>query len=404
MRILGNFRKQQVTFCKIAERLFVMFDFVASCAFGLEAVLTRELRDLGLAEVKTDNGQVHFRGDWLACARANLWARTADRIWLRLGQFPAGTFEELFQGTRALPWGELMPADANFPVEGMSHGSQLTSVPACQSITKKAVVEAMAARYGTQRFPENGPRFPIRVALAKDQASLSLDTSGVGLHKRGYRLLTTGAPIRETLAAGMVLLSYWSKDRLLVDPFCGTGTILLEAAMVGLSQAPGWQREFAAEKWPAVGAAAWREARQEVADSFDRTTKLRLSGSDVDSQAVRLAGQNLQRSGLENRGITIRTRPLSELATQTDYGVLITNPPYGERLSDRQAVEALYSEFGAIVRPWLKTWSVYVISNHPDFARCFGATPTKKRKLYNGMLECGYYQYLGPRPPREPGP
>lgn len=377
-----------------------MFDFVASCAFGLEAVLSRELRDLGLADVKSDNGQVHFRGDWLAMARANLWARTADRIWLRLGQFPARTFEELFSGTRALPWPDLLPANACFPVEGLSHGSQLSSVPACQSITKKAVVESMAARYGAQRFPEDGPRFPIRVALAKDQASLSLDTSGVGLHKRGYRLLTTGAPIRETLAAGMVLLSYWNADRLLVDPFCGTGTILLEAAMIALRQAPGWQREFAAQHWPAVGGAVWKEARQEVSERFDRLTKLRISGSDSDNQAIRLAGQNLKRSGLEGRGITFRTRPLRELATQTEYGVLITNPPYGERLSDRQAVEALYAEFGEIVRPWLKTWSVYVISNHPDFARCFGAAPDKKRKLYNGLLECGYYQYLGPRPPK----
>lgn len=380
-----------------------MFDFIASCAFGLEAVLTRELRELGLAEVKSDNGQVHFRGDWLAMARANLWARTADRIWLRLGHFPARTFEELFSGTRALPWPELLPANANFPVEGLSHGSQLSSVPACQSITKKAVVEAMAARFGAQQFPEDGPRFPIRVALAKDQATLALDTSGVGLHKRGYRLLTTGAPIRETLAAGMVLLSYWNPERLLVDPFCGTGTILLEAAMIGLSQAPGWQREFAAEKWPVVGSAIWRQARQEVAERFDRTTKLRISGSDSDNQAIRLATQNLAKSGLENRGITFRTRPLSQLATQTDYGVLITNPPYGERLSDRQAVETLYEEFGQIVRPWLKTWSVYVISNHPEFTRCFGAAATKKRKLYNGMLECTYHQYLGPRPPEMNG-
>ena len=376
------------------------FDFVATCAFGLEAVLTRELRALDLQEVRSDNGQVHFRGDFLALARANLWARTADRIWLRLGQFPARTFEELFQGTRALPWPELLPRDALFPVEGLSHGSQLSSVPACQAIVKKAAVESMAARYKLQVFPETGAKYPIRVALAKDVATISLDTSGVGLHKRGYRLLTTQAPIRETLAAGMVLLSYWSPERLLVDPFCGSGTILMEAAMIGLRQAPGWQREFAAEKWTAIPAEVWKEARQEAADRFDRTTKLKISGSDGDDQAIRLANQNLQRSGLEGRGISLRTRPLSQLATQTDYGVLITNPPYGERLSDRHSVEELYLEFGNLVRPWLKTWSVYVITNHPDFARCFGAEPQKRRKLYNGMMECSYHQYLGPRPPR----
>lgn len=374
--------------------------FVASCAFGLEAVLARELRALDLQEVRSENGQVHFKGDFLAMARANLWARTADRIWMRVGQFPATTFEELFQGTRALPWPDLMPEDANFPVEGLSHGSQLSSVPACQSIVKKATVEAMAAHYKRQIFAEDGPRFPIRVALSKDVATVSLDTSGVGLHKRGYRLLTTEAPIRETLAAGMVLLSYWSPQRLLVDPFCGSGTILLEAAMIGLNQAPGWQREFAAEKWPVVGDQVWPVARQEVADRFDRTTKLKISGSDGDDQAIRLANQNLQRSGLEQRGITLRTRPLAQLATETEYGVLITNPPYGERLSDKQEVERLYTQFGNIVRPWLSTWSVYVITNHPEFVSCFGAEPQKRRKLYNGMIECSFHQYLGPRPPR----
>lgn len=377
-----------------------MFDFDATCAFGLEAVLGRELKALGLEDVRSDNGHVFFRGDFLAMARANLWARTADRIWLRLGRFQATTFEEVFQGVKALPWAELLPEDAEFPVEGLSHGSQLSSVPALQSVTKKAIVEAMAAKYGGQTFAETGPRFPIRVALAKDQASISLDTSGVGLHKRGYRLLTTEAPIRETLAAGMMLLSYWEAGRLLVDPFCGSGTILMEAAMIGLKRAPGWQREFAAESWPSVGPEVWREAREEAEQLFDRTTKLRISGSDSDDQAIRLANQNLERAGLDTRGITFRTRDLSGLATQTEYGVLVTNPPYGERLSDRQQVEGLYRDFGRIVAPWLKTWSAYIITNHPEFVRCFGAQPDKRRKLYNGMIECTLYQYLGPRPPR----
>lgn len=377
-----------------------MFDFDATCAFGLEAVLGRELKALGLEDVRSDNGHVFFRGDFLAMARANLWARTADRIWLRLGRFQATTFEEIFQGVKTLPWADLMPQDAEFPVEGLSHGSQLSSVPALQSVTKKAIVEAMAAKYGGQTFAETGPRFPIRVALAKDQASISLDTSGVGLHKRGYRLLTTEAPIRETLAAGMMLLSYWEAGRLLVDPFCGSGTILMEAAMIGLKRAPGWQREFAAESWPSVGPEVWREAREEADQLFDRTTKLRISGSDIDDQAIRLANQNLQRAGLDTRGITFRTRDLSGLATQTEYGVLVTNPPYGERLSDRQQVEGLYRDFGRIVAPWLKTWSAYIITNHPEFVRCFGAQPDKRRKLYNGMIECTLYQYLGPRPPR----
>ncbi|MBN9417166.1 MAG: class I SAM-dependent RNA methyltransferase [Candidatus Eremiobacteraeota bacterium] len=377
-----------------------MFDFDATCAFGLEAVLGRELKALGLEDVRSDNGHVFFRGDFLAMARANLWARTADRIWLRLGSFPATTFEDVFQGTKALPWADLLPQDAEFPVEGLSHGSQLSSVPALQAVTKKAVVEAMSARYGSQTFPENGPRFPIRVALAKDRATVSLDTSGVGLHKRGYRLLTTEAPIRETLAAGMMLLSYWDAGRLLVDPFCGSGTILLEAAMIGLKRAPGLKREFAAENWPSVGAQVWKEARQEAEDLFDRTSKLRISGSDGDDQAIRHANQNLERSGLDGRGITFRTRELSGLATNTEYGVLVSNPPYGERLSDRTQVEDLYARFGHIVVPWLKTWSAYIITNHPGFVQCFGRNSDKRRKLYNGMIECTLHQYLGPRPPR----
>lgn len=378
----------------------MLFDFDATCAFGLEAVLGRELKALGLEEVRSDNGHVFFRGDFLAMARANLWARTADRIWLRLGSFPATTFEEVFQGVKALPWADLMPQDAEFPVEGLSHGSQLSSVPALQSVTKKAVVEAMAAHYGVQTFPENGPRFPIRVALAKDRAVISLDTSGVGLHKRGYRLLTTEAPIRETLAAGMMLLSYWESGRLLVDPFCGSGTILLEAAMIGLNRAPGWQREFAAESWPSIDASVWKEARQEVEDRFDRITKLRISGSDGDDQAIRHANQNLERSGLDGRGITFRTRALSGLATNTEYGVLVTNPPYGERLSDPREAERLYADFGRIVVPWLQTWSAYIITNHPGFSNSFGRNPDKRRKLYNGMIECTLHQYLGPRPPK----
>ncbi|MBS2039316.1 class I SAM-dependent RNA methyltransferase [bacterium] len=378
-----------------------MFDFDATCAFGLEAVLARELKALDLQDVRSDNGHVFFRGDFLAMARANLWARTADRVWLRLGHFPATTFEQVFQGVKSLPWAELMPRDAEFPVEGLSHGSQLSSVPALQSVTKKAIVEALAGKYGAQTFPESGARFPIRIALAKDQASLSLDTSGIGLHKRGYRLLTTEAPIRETLAAGMMLLSYWEPGRLLVDPFCGSGTILMEAAMIGLKRAPGWRREFAAEAWPSVGAEVWREAREEVEQLFDRSSKLRISGSDGDDQVIRLANQNLARAGLEDRGVTFRCRSLSGLATQTDYGVLVTNPPYGERLSDRQQVEGLYGEFGRIVSPWLKTWSAYIITNHPEFVRCFGVAPDKRRKLYNGMIECTMYQYLGPRPPRQ---
>ena len=366
---------------------------IASCAFGLEAVLARELRDLGMSEVQSDNGQVSFAGD---LARANLWCRTADRIWQRMARFPATTFEELFQGVKNIGWGELMPRNACFPVEGLSHNSQLSSVPACQSIVKKAVVESMQVRYKMNRFPEDGPKFPIRVALNKDLASILLDTSGTGLHKRGYRLLTNEAPLRETLAAGMVLLSYWNPERLLIDPMCGSGTILLEAAMIGLNMAPGLKREFASEHW---NARLYRQARQEAEERLDKTAKLQIFGYDADGGALRHARQNLDRLGLQDRGIFFETRTLQEFKTRHKYGVMITNPPYGQRMSERKEAEQLYRDFGEVMRPHLDTWSLYVISDNPDFPRFFGAKESKRRKLYNGMIECTYFQYLGPRPP-----
>lgn len=373
---------------------------MATCAFGLEAVLARELKDLGLLEVVADNGHVAFTGDFLAMARANLWARTADRIWMRLGRFPATSFEELFEGTRKLPWAQLMPQDASFPVEGLSFGSTLTSVPACQSIVKKAVVEAMKAEYGLERFPETGPVYPIRISLLRDEATLLLDTSGTGLHKRGYRLLTTGAPMRETLAAALVQLSYWNAGRLLVDPFCGSGTVLVEAAMIGLRRAPGWDRDFASKHWPFVGSAVWDEALTEVEDRFDRTTKLEIFGWDIDPEALRSGRSNVSRAGLDDRGIFLETRALRDFRSRHKYGVLITNPPYGERLSDRRDVEDLYAKLGEVVRPLLDTWSVYVLTAHADFAHHFGVKEARRRKLYNGQIQCTYYQYPGPRPPR----
>jgi putative N6-adenine-specific DNA methylase len=374
--------------------------FMATCAFGLEAVLARELKDLGLQEVVTDNGHVAFSGDFLAMARANLWARTADRIWLRLSRFPATTFEQLFEGTRKLPWAQILPQNASFPVEGLSFGSQLSSVPACQSIVKKAVVEALKGQYRLERFPEDGPVYPIRVSLQKDQASLLLDTSGTGLHKRGYRLLTTGAPMRETLAAALVQLSYWNAGRLLVDPFCGSGTILVEAAMIGLRRAPGWDRDFSSRHWGFVGEEVWSEAMEEVEQTFDRTTTLDIFGWDIDPEALRSARSNVRKAGLEERGIFFETRSVRDFRSRHKYGVLITNPPYGERLSDRREVEDLYAEFGRAVRPLLDTWSVYVLTAHADFPHLFGAKEQRRRKLYNGQIECTYFQYPGPRPPR----
>ncbi|MBI3929434.1 MAG: class I SAM-dependent RNA methyltransferase [Armatimonadetes bacterium] len=372
---------------------------VATCAFGLEAVVARELQALGY-DTRSDNGSVWFEADELAICRANLWLRSADRLWLRLGEFPAGTFEELFQGVRQLPWPDWLSANAEFPVSGISHASQLTSVPACQAVVKKAIVESLKARYRMDWFPEDGPRFPIRMALIHNQCTISLDTSGSGLHRRGYRVLNAEAPLRETLAAGLVQLTYWRPERLLADPMCGSGTILLEAALWALKRAPGLNRTFAAEGWPWVPPAAWPQARAEAEELFDRTTRLNILGSDHDSDVLKLARYHLRAAELSDRGIEFQRRPVQEFRSRQKYGVLITNPPYGQRQSELIEVERLYRELGRVWEPLRETWSGYFLTSHPGFPRLFGHRPARRRKVYNGMIPCIYYQYPGPRPAR----
>lgn len=370
----------------------------ASCAFGLEAVVARELKALGAEDVRSDNGSVRFCGDEATLCRANLWLRTADRVFLRMGEFPASTFEELFEGTRALDWGDFLPSRAEFPVTGSSAHSQLTSVPACQGVVKKAVVESMKAVHRLEWFPEDGPAYPIRFSLVRNQCVLSVDTSGSGLHRRGYRLHNVRAPLRETVAAGLVLLSYWNKNRLLVDPMCGSGTILLEAALIGTDRAPGLRRDFVSEAWAGF---PWKKVRREAEQRFDRTAQLDILGSDVDPDALRNARRHLAEAGLEDRGIRFQKRPVEEFRSRHAYGVLITNPPYGERLSERALVEPLYRTMGGVFEPLLETWSVYVLTSHPEFEKHFGREAARRRKLYNGLIPCTYYQYPGPRPPEE---
>lgn len=374
-------------------------DLNATCSFGLEAVVARELKALECPDVKADNGSVSFTGDPRLLARANMWLRSADRVWVRVGRFAAHTFEDLFQGVRTLPWPDLLPRDARFPVEGMSHGSQLSSVPACQGVTKKAVVEAMKARYHAEWFPETGPEFRIRIFLVDDVCTVALDSSGRGLHRRGYRTLNAQAPLRETLASALVQLSYWGPQRMLVDPFCGSGTIPIEAAMVGLSRAPGLQRSFAWEEWPWVGKAIAREVRQEAEDTFDRRTRLDIRGYDSDGEVLRLARVHLKAAGLEDRGITFEKRAMEAFSSRHEYGVVITNPPYGERMGDLAEAERLYRELGRVMSP-LRTWSTYVLTSHPNFEKPFGQVSVKRRKLFNGLMACTYYQFPGPRPPR----
>ncbi len=373
-------------------------DLIATTTFGLEAVAAREIKDLGYEEMTVENGRVTFAADELALCRANLWLRTADRVLLKMGSFKATTFEELFQQTKALPWADWLPANACFPVQGKSINSKLHSVPDCQAIVKKAVVEKLKQTYRKEWFEEDGPQYTIEAALLKDEATLTIDTSGQGLHKRGYRKLASEAPIKETLAAAMIILAHWFDDRVLMDPFCGSGTIPIEAALIGLNMAPGIRRSFAAEKWPAVPKALWQEAWEEAFAMVESQRKLRIIGTDLDEKVLSLARYHAREAGVEQQ-IHFQRVPLSEVKTSSKYGYIICNPPYGERIGEAKEVENLYREMGRVFGT-LDTWSYYILTSHPLFERLFGRQADKRRKLYNGRIECQYYQYLGPRPKR----
>ncbi|PYI56243.1 THUMP domain-containing class I SAM-dependent RNA methyltransferase [Paenibacillus flagellatus] len=372
---------------------------IATAPMGLEAIVAREVRDLGYDDVMVENGKVTFRADVSAIARANLWLRTSDRVLLKLGEFPAKTFDELFEGTKALPWPDWIPEDAEFPVEGRSHKSQLSSVPACQGIVKKAVVEKMKLRYGTEWFPENGPRYVIEVALLNDVATLTIDTTGAGLHKRGYRKLVTEAPLKETMAAAMVLLSRWRPERPLVDPFCGSGTIPIEAAMIGWNIAPGLRREFAAEAWPTLDRGIWERARDEAYDLLRDDMPLDIVGSDIDPAAIEVAQAAVKKAGLAGE-LRLHQAPVAKLWPDGDYGCIVTNPPYGERIGTKDEVEKAIRQLGGIFDK-LPTWSAFALSPNKQYEHYFGRAADKKRKLFNGRIECNLYMYHGPLPPRK---
>lgn len=372
-------------------------EMIATAAFGLEALVARELTLLGYTEQKVETGRVIFKGDEVAVCRTNLWLRCAERVLINMGQFEATSFEELFQQTKALPWGEWIPKNANFPVEGKSIKSKLFSVPDCQAIVKKAIVEKMKEKYKVNWFEETGPRYTIEVGILKDTVTLTIDTSGAGLHKRGYRKLVGQAPLKETMASSLIMLSQWRPGRPLLDPFCGSGTIPIEAALKGLNIAPGLRREFAAEKWPVIPERVWIQARTEAADLAAPDTELEIEGYDLDNEAISLARYHAKQAGLENR-IHFQQRPLSQLQTKRKYGCLICNPPYGERLEDLPAVEQLYREMGKVFNK-LDTWSFYILTNNSRFEQLFGRKSDKNRKLYNGRIQCHYYQFFGPRPP-----
>jgi putative N6-adenine-specific DNA methylase len=371
---------------------------IATSAFGIESVVGRELGWLGYTDQQVENGRVTFAGDEEAICRTNLWLRCADRILVKMGEFKALTFDELFEGTKALPWDEWLPENAQFPVDGKSVDSKLSSVPDCQAIVKKAIVEKMKLKYKKQWFDENGPLYRIEVGLLKDVATLTVDTTGPGLHKRGYRTLAGGAPLKETLACAMLLISRWKPDRVLIDPFCGSGTIPIEAALIAGNIAPGAKRSFSAEAWGQTPAGLWAKAREEAADRVKKVQGLRIQGSDIDEEAISLARYHANQAGVA-QDIHLQRMPVSGVSSRYKYGFIICNPPYGERLGEMPEVEKLYRELGGTFKS-LDTWSFYVITSHPGFEKLVGRKADKKRKLYNGRIQCNYYQFFGPPPPR----
>ncbi|MFA5524528.1 MAG: class I SAM-dependent RNA methyltransferase [Tissierellales bacterium] len=369
---------------------------IASSTFGLEAVVKREVEQLGYKGITVENGKVTFNSDESGIPKANLWLRTADRVLLKMGEFKALSFEELFQGTKALPWDQWITEDGEFTVTGKSVNSKLYSVPDCQAIVKKAVVEKLKDKYKTEWFKEDGPKYTIQVSILKDIAVLTINTSGEGLHKRGYRVKNVDAPIKETLAAAIVKLSYWNSGRVLLDPFCGSGTIAIEAAMIGKNIAPGLQRSFASEEWPRLGKTLWKEARKEAFKAINQDLDIKIYASDINPKAIEAAKENAYEAGVDEC-ITFEIKDAPKVSIHDDYGVIICNPPYGERLGEKGEVEDLYIEMGKVFKK-LDTWSIYVITSNEDFEKLYGKKADKKRKLFNGRIKVDYYQYYGPRP------
>jgi len=377
------------------------YEFVCPCHFGLESVLKQEILDLGYEIVQVEDGKVTFAGDATAFARANVFLRTTERVLWKVGSFHAETFEELFQGTKAIPWETIIPADGKFWVtKANSVKSKLFSPSDIQSIMKKAMVERMKQHYQVNWFEETGAHYPVRVSILKDEVTVGIDTSGESLHKRGYRKLTSKAPITETLAAALILLSPWNKDRILVDPFCGSGTIPIEAAMIGANIAPGMNREFLAQTWNNIPKKMWPAAVEEAKSKIRTDVELNIQGYDLDGEIVKAARQNARMAGVDQY-IHFQQRPVNQLNHPKKYGFVITNPPYGERLEEKEAMPALYKEIGeAFAR--LDTWSFYVITSYEDAQKYIGRKAEKNRKIYNGMLKTYLYQFMGPKPPKKP--
>jgi len=377
------------------------YELVVPCHFGMEAVTKREIYDLGYEITRVEDGRITFEGDAEAICRANVFLRTAERVLLLVGRFKATTFEELFQGVKALPWEEYIPKDGKFWVKKASSiKSKLFSPSDIQSIAKKAMVERLKGVYKTEWFKEDGAEYPIRIFLLKDEVMVALDTSGDSLHKRGYRLQTSKAPITETLAASLIMLTPWRKDRILVDPFCGSGTFPIEAAMIAANIAPGMNREFTAEAWTnIIPKQLWYDAVEEAQDMVDKDIQVDIQGYDLDGEVVKAARENAKRAGVEHL-IHFQQRDVAKMSHPKKYGFIITNPPYGERLEDKADLPELYTTIGEVYKK-LDAWSMYMITSYTDAERYVGRKADKNRKIYNGMIKTYFYQFMGPKPPKK---
>ena len=374
------------------------YEYIVPCHFGLEAVLKREIKDLGYDIVSVEDGRVVFAGDAQALCRANIFLRTAERVLLKMGSFHAETFEELFQGTKALPWGDYLPKNAKFWVtKAASVKSKLFSPSDIQSVMKKAMVESMKSAYPADWFSETGDSYPVRVFLMKDEVTVGLDTTGESLHKRGYRKMTAKAPIAENLAAALIMLTPWKGDRILVDPFCGSGTIPIEAAMMAAHMAPGMNRNFTAESWThIVDRKCWYRAVDEAHSLVGMNVETDIQGYDIDDEVLAAARANAKLAGVDSL-IHFQRRSVEQLSHPKKYGFIITNPPYGERLEDKKNLSALYGVIGERYRQ-LDSWSMYLITAYEQAEHAIGRKADKNRKIYNGMMKTYFYQFMGPKP------
>lgn len=377
------------------------YTLISPCFFGVEKMLANEIKNLGFEIIKTEDGRVTYKTDEYGIAKANMWLRCAERVHLKVAEFEAKSFDELFEGTKRINWAKYIPYGAQFPItKASSIKSKLHSIPDIQSIVKKAVVESLKKSYlENGMLKEDKEKYPIYVFIHKDKVTLTIDTTGTALHKRGYREKANKAPIRETLAASIMYLTPWRPGRTLVDPMCGSGTLLIEAAMMGINMAPGLNREFISEKWRTLDKKIWWDTRREAYDLMNEDIDFKIYGYDIDEEVIEIAKENAEIAGVENY-IEFNVADATEFTSDEEYGFIVTNPPYGERLEDVDTVKMLYKQLGYAFRK-LKNWSYYLITSYEDFENEFGQDAIKKRKLYNGMLKSYLYQYPGPKPPRK---